>query len=117
MAKDHSFYSDRNFYADEHFPYGLNRSGEFTFAQSELLIQHGCAYEAIANGSREPVSDEEARFLAVCRGEFPAESEHEKVWQLYLTKVARVRPVVQSPLAPPPPVFTESRGDAADLDV
>lgn len=117
MAKISSFNSDRNFYADEHFPYGLNRSGEFTSVQSGLLIQHGCAYEAIANGSRAPSNDEEERFLAVCQGECPAESPHETVWQLYLAKISRGQPAVQSPKVPPPAGADDLSAGVVDLDI
>lgn len=117
MTNNRSFSSDRNFYGDEHFPYGLNRSGEFTHVQAELLIKHGSAYEAIDNGSRTPVTDEEKRFRAVCRGECPAESPHEKVWQLYLAKISRGKPNVQSPLTAPPVGTAGLSAGTVDLDI
>lgn len=95
---DHSFLTDRVFYAQEHFPYGLGRSGEFTSEQAELLAAHGYAYEALANGSRSPVTEEEARFVKVCRGKCAAKSPHEKAWQRYCAKTKAPGSTYQSPL-------------------
>ncbi len=86
------------FYGDEHFPYGIERSGEFTREQAKLLVQHGCAYQALAEGSRAPVTREEELFIAVCRGERPAQSVHEKAWQLFCAKTFASKSIVSSPL-------------------
>jgi uncharacterized protein YifE (UPF0438 family) len=83
-----SFYSDRPFYGDSYFPYGIDRSGEFTYQQVALLKNHGWAYQGLAEGSREPLTLEEERFVAVCQGIHPPESAHEKVWVLYLKKTS-----------------------------
>ncbi|MDB4542658.1 DUF413 domain-containing protein [bacterium] len=96
MADNHSFLSDRVFYAREHFPYGLSRSGEFTYEQAELLAAHGYAYEALADGSRSPVTEEEARFVKVCRGKCVAKSPHEKAWQQYCAKTKTPSSTYQS---------------------
>lgn len=87
MNKIDPFATHSRFYGDAYFPYGLSRSGEFNRRQSELLECHGKAYEGLYQGLREPVNSEEQRFLAVCRGEVEAVSEHEKVWMLFLRKV------------------------------
>ncbi len=94
-----SFATESQFHGDEHFPYGLARSGEFTQEQAELLTNHGYAYKAIADGNRAPVTQEEQRFLEVCRGERRAQSAHEKVWQRFLDKT-NPRKTVASPLGP-----------------
>lgn len=93
MYDKDSFYSNSKFYSDKHFPYGFARSGQFTCEQADLLERHGKAYEALQNGNREPVNQEETRFIAVCRGESDPVSEHEKVWMLYCHKTAR-RPAI-----------------------
>ena len=98
MNEIYSFSSDRKFYAREHFPYGIDRSGEFNCEQGDLLINHGYAYEALANGTREPATQEEERFVAVCRGEFEPETQHEKAWLLYCSKTRRAKSTCSSPL-------------------
>ena len=89
MTKQCSFYSESKFYPDQHFPYGLSRSGDFNLFQAVLLEKHGQAYEALHFGLREPVNREEARFVEVCRGESPPQTEHEKVWIYYCEKIER----------------------------
>ncbi|HBC55773.1 MAG TPA: hypothetical protein DCZ03_01285 [Gammaproteobacteria bacterium] len=93
MPKQNSFYSESKFYPDQHFPYGLSRSGDFNLFQAALLEKHGKAYEALHFGRREPVNGEEARFISVCRGELPPQTEHEKVWLYFCEKIERKPPV------------------------
>lgn len=83
-----SFDSNRKFYGDDYFPYGIDRSGEFSREQANLLIRHGWAYRALAEGSRLPVTPEEEAFVSVCQGEQAAETTHEKVWMLFCSKTA-----------------------------
>ena len=96
MSQSSSFITSSKFLAQRYFPYGISRSGEFTSAQAKLLEQHGCAYQALHEGKREPVCEEEQAFIAVCRGERQPETAHEKVWQLYLQKVAEITKVPSS---------------------
>ncbi len=93
MQEKDSFYSNSKFYSDKHFPYGIARSGEFTCEQADLLERHGKAYEALHMGIQEPENEEEARFVAVCRGEAEPMSDHENVWMRYCQKIKK-RPSV-----------------------
>ncbi len=52
-----SFVSNKKFYAKEHFPYGLSRSGEFNNDQAALLENHGMAYQELHSGQRAPAND------------------------------------------------------------
>lgn|GEM_PF-1130128 len=108
-----SFYSSRTFYGDSYFPYGLDRSGEFTYQQVTLLKNHGWAYQGLIEGSREPVTTEEEQFIAVCQGRREPESAHEKVWALYREKIS-APPFNASTLS----VKTEdlAQPDADDID-
>ena len=98
MADSGSFSTDRQFNPRQYFPYGIARSGEFTCEQAELLVNHGHAYQALADGSRAPVTPEEARFVAVCRHERAPESAHERAWSLFCAKISRPKSAVHSPL-------------------
>lgn len=86
MAETTSFSAKSKFYAQEYFPFGLDRSGEFTVEQTKLLIEHGKAYQALSNGLQEPVTDEEIAFVAVCKGEKEASTPHEKAWMRFCEK-------------------------------
>lgn len=97
MKTSTSFYSNRKFFGESHFPYGLERSGEFTRQQTELLLNHGFAFQALADGSREPATLEEETFVAVCQGKQLAQTSHEKVWQLYCLKTNAKPVFVKSP--------------------
>tara|TARA_B100000446_G_C10479348_1_gene315361 strand:- start:302 stop:595 length:294 start_codon:yes stop_codon:yes gene_type:complete len=90
------FYSERKFYGDGHFPYGIDRSGEFTREQANFLLNHGWAYQALAEGSRTPVTPEEEVFVAVCRGEKPPKTAHEKAWMLFCTKISLSKEAISS---------------------
>lgn len=83
MNTSDSFKSKTRFFADQQFPYGISKSGEFTKQQAELLEQHGEAYEALHNGSRTPISEEEVAFISVCNGEKEPETAHEKAWSKF----------------------------------
>lgn len=85
------FFSNSKFYAQQHFPYGIGRSGEFTKLQTSLLETHGKAYEALHSGQREPLNDEERQFVAVCRGQAAASTDHEKAWLLFCEKTNKKR--------------------------
>ncbi len=79
-----SFASTKKFVDDENFPYGFQRSGEFTTSQAALLRDHGCAYKALYQGLQPPETDEEKAFVhCFGTGATPA-SVHEKTWARYL---------------------------------
>ncbi|MFC4656405.1 MULTISPECIES: DUF413 domain-containing protein [Rheinheimera] len=86
-----SFVATRRFFDDRNFPKGFTRSGRFTLAEGNLLEKHGIAMQELEQGSRQPVNDEEKRFLDVCKGEVEASSQYEKVWVKYKQRVGEKR--------------------------
>ena len=92
MAEYSSFQSDRAYHARQQFPYGLERSGEFTREQVQLIMKHGYAYEALDKNTRAPENDEEKQFVAFCRGDKEAETKHERVWKRF--RAATSKPIV-----------------------
>ncbi len=92
MAEYTSFQSDRAFFAREQFPYGLDRSGEFTRDQVQLIKAHGYAYRALDRGERQPENKEEREFVAFCHGQKTAESKHERVWNRF--RAATSKPII-----------------------
>ncbi len=94
-----SFAADRIFHGQDYFPYGLDRSGEFTRQQAQLLMDHGNAYQALDVGDRLPVTAEEEQFVIVCQGLREPQTEHEKAWMVFRAKIQRPKVCVSSPLA------------------
>ena len=89
-----SFFCSAKFYAQQQFPYGIGRSGDFSKLQTALLENHGRAYEELHSGTREPVTDEERQFVEVCRGKLQPSTDHEKVWMRFCDKTSRKRSVI-----------------------
>ena len=98
MKKIASFSSNRKFYGDSQFPYGIDRSGEFTRQQANLLMSHGWAYLELAEGNRVSVTPEEKAFVAVCRGEREPKTDHERVWRQYCLIISGLKLNISSPL-------------------
>ncbi|MFD2164921.1 DUF413 domain-containing protein [Thalassotalea euphylliae] len=86
ISKD-SFKASRKFYDDHNYPRGMSRSGDFTLQEVQILETYGVAFKELTNGTREPVTDEEQRFVDVCQGKELAESKLEKTWLKYQNKV------------------------------
>lgn len=90
------FESKKAFYATQHYPYGLAKSGEYTYEQVTLLERHGWAYQTLCSGEREPVGEEEEAFVLACRGEKQAITQHEKVWLKFYEKTSSPQIAPQS---------------------
>lgn len=86
-----SFVANRRFFDDRNFPRGFTRSGRFTLAEGNLLEKHGLAMQQLEQGLREPVNEEEQRFVLVCRGESDAATVYEKTWLKYKQRLAEKR--------------------------
>ncbi|GHG68295.1 hypothetical protein GCM10010919_17650 [Alishewanella longhuensis] len=86
-----SFVANRRFFDDRNFPRGFTRSGRFTLAEGNLLEKHGLAMQQLEQGLREPINEEEQRFLLVCRGESEATTVFEKTWLKYKQRLAEKR--------------------------
>lgn len=90
----------RIFWGAEYYPYGIDRSGEFTRQQVELLKAHGFAYEALAKGEKKPINPEEKQFVKACQGQVAAEGTHEKLWLRFVKCSARHTEFVSMGAAP-----------------
>jgi uncharacterized protein YifE (UPF0438 family) len=54
-----------------------------------LIRRHLPFYQALASGTRAPATAAQRRFVAVARGEAPAETEHERAYLRWREGVAR----------------------------
>ncbi|MBT1445877.1 DUF413 domain-containing protein [Shewanella sp. JM162201] len=86
-----SFQSKKRFYDDANFPKGFRRSGDFTNKEAELLELHGDAMRALSEGSRQPLTTEEAHFVDVVRNNKAPGSILEQIWIKYC-KLAKGKP-------------------------
>ena len=86
-----SFATNRKFYDDDHFPYGFDRSGEFTCRQATLLTERGYAYQELAAGRRKALTEQEKSFVRYCLGDKCAETEDEAVWGRYVALTRQIR--------------------------
>ncbi|HBK4794566.1 TPA: DUF413 domain-containing protein [Serratia marcescens] len=84
-----SFTTTNRFFDNKHYPRGFSRHGDFTIKEAQLLERFGYAFNELDSGKRQPVTEEEQLFVAVCRGERQAATEQEKVWAKYLARTRR----------------------------
>ncbi|MEY4476160.1 MAG: hypothetical protein RL248_1927 [Pseudomonadota bacterium] len=84
-----SFITTNRFFDNKHYPRGFSRHGDFTIKEAQLLEFHGYAFNELDLGKREPATEEERQFVAVCRGEREPMSVEEKVWSKYVTQTRR----------------------------
>ncbi|MDR0219672.1 MAG: DUF413 domain-containing protein [Enterobacteriaceae bacterium] len=86
-----SFITTNRFFDNKHYPRGFSRHGDFTIKEAQLLERYGYAFNELDLGKREPQTEEEKLFVAVCRGERAPATTEEKVWAKYLEKIRRPR--------------------------
>lgn len=86
-----SYNTTMRFFDNKFYPRGFSRHGDFTIKEAQLLEKHGHAFNELDLGKREPVNEEERRFVAVCRGECEPATEAEKVWSKYMARIKRPR--------------------------
>lgn len=84
-----SFTTTNRFFDNKHYPRGFSRHGDFTIREAQLLERYGCAFNELDLGSREPSTNEETQFVAVCRGEREPVTEVERVWSKYRSRIKR----------------------------
>ena len=84
-----SFKTQNRFFDNKNYPRGFSRHGDFTIKDAQLLERLGVAFNELDLGKREPVTDEEKAFVAVCHGEQVARTEAEKVWMKYISRIRR----------------------------
>lgn len=84
-----SFKAAKRYFDDANFPYGFKQSGDFTRTQAETLELCGATLYALEQNKQEPLDEVQERFIQVCRGELPAESDIEKAWVVYREALIR----------------------------
>ncbi|MGR5251799.1 DUF413 domain-containing protein [Vibrio astriarenae] len=90
MSETHFRYGRKRFYDNTKFPRGFAKSGDFTLAEEELLIQFGDTMLGLELGELSPENSEEKHFLKVLANPLKAKSKLERTWLKY-TQLARGR--------------------------
>ncbi|SUC05134.1 Uncharacterized protein conserved in bacteria [Proteus mirabilis] len=73
-----SFITTNRFFDNKHYPRGFSRHGDFTIKEAQILERHGQAFNELDLGKREPATEAEKLFVAMCRGEREAATVEEK---------------------------------------
>ncbi|SDJ57572.1 hypothetical protein SAMN04488540_1105 [Ferrimonas sediminum] len=100
MNQIEGFQAAGRFFDDKHFPRGFARSGHFTLNEAALLEHYGQRLRALAEGTQLPSSPQEQQFVAVAKGERPADNKLEHAWTKYIAKSQRRKLFTMSSKAP-----------------
>ncbi|HGJ5882137.1 DUF413 family protein [Arsenophonus sp. ENCA] len=84
-----SFITTNRFFDNKNYPRGFSRHGDFTIKEAQLLECCGQAFNELDLGKRQPQTEEEKLFVAMCRGEREPVTPEEKVWSKYMTRISR----------------------------
>lgn len=85
--------SATDWFDNAHYPYGFDRSGDYSIKEAEFLSGYGARLLSLTQGSSQPESDQEQQILAVIKGLQQPESFAEKTWMKYL-RLTLARPCV-----------------------
>ena len=91
-----SFSSKTKFYDDKNFPYGFQRSGYFTFIESECLTNCGHLMNQLAQKKVKPEGEEQKHFMQMLEGKVEAVHEAEKAYVKYQQIIAKKNAFVSS---------------------
>ncbi|AUG99000.1 DUF413 domain-containing protein [Pectobacteriaceae bacterium CE70] len=84
-----SFSTTSRFFDNKFYPRGFSRHGDFTIKEAQLLEKYGHALNELDLGKRQPATEDEVKFVAVCRDERQPETEMEKIWMKYTNRIRR----------------------------
>lgn len=106
-----SFNSTKKFFDDVNFPRGFHRSGDFTRDQAQILETMGVSLKGLFDGSIQPVTDEEQRFVEFSQQKLAPTNAVERTWATYVNSMAR-KQIYFTASSP----ATESESDSSDND-
>lgn len=75
------------FVDNRNYPYGLERSGDYSIREAERLRKLGETFRRLEVGELQPESEVEAQFVKMIRGEKEATTDNEKLWLKYRARV------------------------------
>lgn len=75
---------NKKFYDTKKFPRGFAKSGDFTIAEEDILIQYGDTMRALETGEIQPENAEEKHFLEMLENPDLANTKLERAWLKYV---------------------------------
>lgn len=91
--KPREYYLGRPFADRANYPYGIERSGDFSVRECQVLNQCGSLYQALLKGEVVNPSEDDFHMMDVMAGAQPAAALTEKVWMKYLEKTEKMKTV------------------------
>jgi len=91
MALIQGFIFAEKFYDDVNFPRGFGKSGDFTIAEAELLVNLGRRLFKLEQGLCKPENQVEAQFAQMSESLLGGQTKVELLWQKY-KKLTRHKP-------------------------
>lgn len=72
---------------NRNYPYGLERSGDYSIREAQLLHRLGETFRRLEVGEHKPVNEVEEQFIKMIKGEKEATTDCEKLWLKYRANV------------------------------
>lgn len=72
---------------NRNYPYGIERSGDYSIREAQTLRRLGETFRRLETGEHEPANEVEEQFVKMIRGEKEASSDCEKLWLKYRAHV------------------------------
>lgn len=85
-----AYYLNRLFLDPVHYPYGVEKSGDYSIAEVALLSSHGTLCQALMNDEVSDPSSSDRRLIKVARGQEEPKTRLERVWLKYWHKTHNV---------------------------
>ena len=87
------YYLGRSFADRANYPYGIERSGDFSLKECQILNRCGSLYQALLNGEVKDPNDDDVRLMAIMAKQIEPQTPEEKVWLKYLDKTEKHKAV------------------------
>jgi uncharacterized protein YifE (UPF0438 family) len=91
MTLIQGFIFEDKFYDDVNFPRGFGKSGDFTIAEAELLVNLGRRLFKLEQGLCKPENQVEEQFFKVCVSQLEGQTKIELLWKKY-KKLTQYKP-------------------------
>ncbi len=118
--RSRDYFLSRTFHDPIHYPYGLEKSGDFSIRQCMLLSSHGALCKALMEGDVIDPSDSDLRLVEVANGAQSPETDLERVWLKYWTrtrKSARIPSMIMASGMSAQEIPSEISDDLSDISL
>ncbi|MHA7878727.1 MAG: MaoP family protein [Saccharospirillum sp.] len=81
------FTQGKPFTDNRNYPYGIERSGDYSIREAQTLRRLGETFRRLETGDLQPTNEVETQFVKMIKGEKEASSDCEKLWLKYRANV------------------------------